>query len=141
MLKFKLERQSSTELSTSGKLLVQRSGAHGWTGVCYTLEDVVRAWPDQKVPGQTAIPPGLYRIQLSVSNRFAQILPELLGVEGFEGVRIHSGNKSTDTEGCVLVGLDSGKDQILRSKEALKLVLQYCLEATKRNEDISIEIC
>src|SRR5687768_2184644 len=121
MLKFKLERQPSTAVSTSGRLLVQQPDG-SFSFVCHTLEDVVRAWPDQKVPGQTAIPPGLYRIQLSVSNRFAQILPELLEVEGFEGVRIHSGNKSTDTEGCVLVGLDTGKDQILRSKEALKLV-------------------
>ncbi len=77
--------------------------------VCLTIEDKVRqvagepvsAW---KVPKATAIPVGEYEVQITMSSRFKRPLPLLVGVEGFEGVRIHTGNTSEDTEGCVIVG-------------------------------------
>lgn len=135
MKQFQLRREMSKDGATLGKLYVQSGGSYVY--VCETLEDVVRA---VKLPGQTAISAGEYHLQLSVSPRFSQILPELLAVPQFEGIRIHAGNSDKDTEGCILVGLLRNHATVERSKEALRLVLQLCLEATKRNEDMSIEI-
>ena len=76
---------------------------------CWTLEDEIREVPGQpvaswKVPRETAIPAGRYLVRLSMSNRFKRILPELLDVPGFVGVRAHRGNTHVDTEGCLIVG-------------------------------------
>lgn len=136
-MKFRLQRQPSRDNSTLGTLYVQKNDGDAYEFVCYTLEDVVRP---VKVPGQTAIPVGEYVLQLSVSNRLSAILPELLDVPGFSGIRIHSGNTHADTFGCILVGLGSGVDNVSDSKAALRAVLQLCLTATKNNEAISIEI-
>ena len=82
---------------TLGELLID--GVH----FCYTVEDVVRI--GEKVHGKTAIPYGRYKVILNMSNRFKKIMPLLIDVPQFEGVRIHSGNTALDTEGCLIVGM------------------------------------
>ena len=77
---------------------------------CHTLEDVVRSGP--KIDGMTAIPAGRYEVVMSFSNRFKKIMPELLNVPGFAGVRIHKGNTAENTEGCILVGMQKNTDRI-----------------------------
>lgn len=90
---------------------------------CFTLEDQVRE-PFVKVPGQTAIPAGRYRVLLTMSARFQRVLPLLSGVPHFEGIRIHAGNAAWDTEGCILVGMDRQVSQVLRSRVALDALLE-----------------
>jgi hypothetical protein len=93
--------------------------------VCYTLEDTVREVvgkpvEEWKIPKITAIPAGVYKIIVDHSNHFNKDLPHILNVPGYEGVRIHSGNKPEDTEGCILVGyVWPGNGTILNSKAAL----------------------
>lgn len=98
-----LQREPTRGVATLGSLYVD---GHR---LCDTLEDPVREVPGQpvsawKVPGDTAIPVGRYRVRWSWSPRFQRLSPELLEVPGFEGVRIHAGNLATDTDGCILVG-------------------------------------
>ena len=89
---------------------------------CDTLEDVVRK-NGEKVYGKTAIPSGLYRVKKTFSPRFKKVLPEILEVPGFSGVRIHSGNTAADTEGCLLLGLNKEKGKVLYSKDAIAFFL------------------
>lgn len=81
----------------------------------YTLEDVVR---EIKIPGETAIPEGRYNVRISYSNRFKRVLPELLDVPDFTGIRIHTGNLPQDTSGCILVGRERGIDCLSSSRIA-----------------------
>jgi len=93
----KINRKWFTDKSTIGKLYIDDKF------FCYTLEDVVRP-VGEKLLGKTAIPWGKYRVILSMSNRFKKVLPLLLDVPMFEGIRIHAGNSAVDTEGCILLG-------------------------------------
>jgi hypothetical protein len=108
-MKIQIKRLHRTENSTIGELLVDGV----WE--CYTLEDVER---DVKIKNETAIPKGTYKVIINQSNRFKRLLPLLLNVPNFEGVRIHSGNTNHNTEGCVLVGRTRSKDFIGQSRKA-----------------------
>ena len=103
---------------------------------CYTLEDVVRK--GAKVNGQTAIPTGTYNLIINHSNRFNRDLPLLENVPNFTGVRIHAGNTSAHTEGCILVGTTwSGKDFIGNSRVAFNKLF----EKLKKAKTATIKIC
>lgn len=113
---------------------------------CYTLEDAVRerigvpvaAW---KIKGLTAIPAGDYVIEITHSQRFGRLMPQVMNVPGFTGVRIHSGNNSLDTDGCILVGNDwGGGDWIGNSRVAYNTLFAKLLAAHKRGEKITISI-
>ena len=97
-MQLEIKRFTFGPVATIGKLYVDGSY------FCYTLEDVVRAPDAPKVYGQTAIPNGPYHVVTTFSNRFQRELPLLLNVKNFEGVRIHPGNSSKDTDGCILLG-------------------------------------
>src|SRR6478736_9414023 len=100
-MKLTLRREPSTTKSTPGKLYVDSIFE------CYTLEDVVRP---AKIYGQTAIPAGTYKVIINMSNRFKRLLPLLLNVPDYEGVRIHPGNTDKDTDGCILPGVTRSVD-------------------------------
>lgn len=106
-----LQREKSSAQSTQGKLFVD--GAFE----CHTLEDPVR---DKKIFGQTAIPAGRYHVEITWSDHFGKLLPLIEHVANFDGVRIHSGNTASDTEGCILVGRVRGKDCVSESRLAMK---------------------
>lgn len=128
-LLLKLIRETYTDNSTIGKLLI--NGIHH----CYTLEDAVR---EKKIKNVTAIPAGTYEVILNYSNRFKQIMPLLLNVPNFQGVRIHWGNYSTDTEGCILVGTTKAVDFIGNSRVQYNRLMQS-LKSHKGKIYITIE--
>jgi len=129
-MKLELIRTTKTEKSTSGKLLIN--------GVffCYTLEDVERT---EKIYGKTAIPTGTYKVIISYSPRFKKQMPLLLNVPNYLGVRIHTGNKAEDTEGCILVGETKEPDFIGKSKVAYKKLMSI-LNKASITEEITIKI-
>jgi hypothetical protein len=133
-------RETFTSKSTIGKMYI------GGRFFCYTLEDVDRDKNkdgdlndpgEQKVYGETAIPRGTYKVTLTMSNRFKVVMPLLNNVPGFEGIRIHNGNTSEHTHGCLLVGESKGLDFIGGSKMAFAKLMDIL---TKTKEPITIVI-
>lgn len=109
-MKLLLKRLHKTQNSTIGELYIDGKFE------CYTIEDVER---EVKIKGITAIPKGTYEVIINMSNRFKKLMPLLLNVPNFEGVRIHSGNTSADTEGCIILGQTRSIDFVGNSKNAI----------------------
>ena len=96
--------QSTNGLATIGKLSID--------GVfeCYTLEPTVREVAGQpvsswKIMGKTAVPQGRYKVTMVWSPKHSCIVPLVNGIEDFQAVEIHPGNRDVDTAACLLVGL------------------------------------
>ena len=91
-----------------------------------TLEPTWRDYKgvELKIPKKSAIPEGSYRVVVTKSRRFQKYLPLLVGVPGFEGVRIHAGNTSRDTEGCILVGQNIQVGKVLWSRITLEKLMK-----------------
>lgn len=123
----KIKRLHRTEHSTIGELSID--------GVfeCFTLEDKEC---EIKIKGETAIAKGTYNVIINRSNRFKKLLPLLLNVPNFEGIRIHSGNSNHDTEGCILVGRTRSQDFIGQSRKAFDRLFKKMQKA----ENITITI-
>lgn len=126
---------------TSGKLYIN--------GVlfCNTLEDIDRGLTSDmpldvikhlKVFAQTAIPIGRYEVAMSFSNNFKKLMPILLNVKGFDGVRIHSGNKPQDTEGCLLVGKGDSTDGVLEESRVVIEPLYEKITTALKTEKVFI---
>ena len=129
-MELKLIRETFTEDSTIGKLFINGE-FH-----CFTLEDKVR---EVKIKSITAIPKGRYEVAITFSNRFQELMPLLINVPNFEGVRIHWGNYSKDTDGCILVGSSKAVNMIGNSRAAYGKLLALLKKAIK-TEKIFIEI-
>lgn len=111
----------------------------------YSCEDAVREVIGQpvaqwKIQNQTAIPAGTYKVIMSFSPHFNRILPELLDVLGYSGVRIHNGNTEADTDGCILIGLTYFNGGVQNSVAALNQFLPIIEAAWSRNEPIQITV-
>ena len=101
--------------------------------ICDTLEPKYRDYKggELKVPRKSAVPEGTYPVVVTKSWKFGKYLPLLVGVPGFEGVRIHSGNTVNDTEGCILVGQNLIKGKVLLSRLTLEKLMRL-IENEKR---------
>ena len=115
---------------------------------CDTLEDTDRGLSNDmtlsqiqaaKRKGTTAIPTGRYLMELTVSPRFGRTLPILIGVKGFEGIRIHRGNTHEDTEGCILVGENKAVGKVLNSANTENRLMER-LQKINHTEQIYITI-
>lgn len=134
-MELKLNRIFLGSSATIGELYVD--GEH----IADTLEDRVRP-EGEKVYGKTAIPEGTYEMVLSYSPRFKKILPEILNVPNFSGIRIHSLNKAEESEGCIGVGEWNGKDTnwISNSRIAFNELMSLLQKAANNKEKITITI-
>ena len=136
-----LNRRPSVGGATIGELLSDEAR------ICFILEDEIREVEGQsvsewKIKGQTAIPSGTYEIVFQNSPRFGPDTMTLLDVPGFEYIRIHGGNVSGDTEGCLLTGLRVTANSIVggTSQSALTLLKQIVREAFGKGEGVWIDI-
>lgn len=104
----------------------------------------------KKVYGKTAIPTGTYRVILSVSQKFKTrawakkyggLVPEIVGVKGFSGVRIHPLNTAEESLGCLGIGENKVAGKIINSqKRYYELMDKYLIPAWSRKEEITITI-
>ena len=93
-----------------------------------------------KVKGDTCIPYGTYDITITYSPKFKKRLPLINNVKGFEGIRIHSGNTSKDTEGCLLLGFNKIKGKVINSKETVDKFITIVQQALNDGEKVTIQI-
>ena len=85
----KLQRTKEVNNATIGEIHIDGNF------ICYTLEDKVRP---TKIKHETCIPAGTYIINITYSPTFKKMLPLLLNVPGFYGIRIHAGNYADHEE-------------------------------------------
>ena len=120
-MELELTRSVRTNKSTIGELTIN--------GVfeCFILEDKDRGLRKDmpiselmvmKIKTRTAIPTGRYEIVVSFSDKFQKMLPLLLDVPAFAGIRIHPGNTDANTEGCLLPGKTKSADAVASSRIA-----------------------
>ena len=137
-----LKRLNLTPNYTEGELYV--NGVY----YCKTLEDTNRDLNkngqfdnnEKKVYGETCIPYGKYKVILSYSPKFKRELPEILEVPDFQGIRIHRGNKISDTLGCILCG-EKVKNGYLSNSTPYEIKLvELFKQAKSRNEESFLEI-
>lgn len=109
--------------------------------LCDTIEDTDRGLDDRmteeeilklKVKGETAIPSGIYPVTITYSPKYKKQMPLINNVKGYSGVRIHSGNTSKDTEGCVLVGLNKEVGKVLDSRKMYNVLFRELVSTKER---------
>ena len=69
-----------------------------------------------KVYGETAIPAGEYIVKMTYSPKYKRIMPQILDVPGWSGVRFHSMNTAKDSLGCVGLGKNDKPGWISNSR-------------------------
>jgi len=142
-MKLKLHRFFIGEEYTVGNLYIDEEF------LCNTMEDKVRDLNkdgdlndpgEGKVYARTAIPYGIYDVELTMSPKFTRLLPLVKNVKHFTGIRIHRGNTAEDSAGCILPGENKVKGKVINSTEWEMRIVEKILEATKRGEKITLEI-
>lgn len=140
-MKLTLKRIALRPTYTIGKLYIDDAY------FCDTLEDTVRDTNksgkfdngEQKIKGKTAIPYGTYEIKWTYSPRFKKYTPQLMSVPSFEGIRVHAGNTSADTEGCLILGENKQVGKVLNSRATINKFYPIIKEACS-NGKVTIEI-
>lgn len=155
-MKLLIKRLYRKDTYTIGKLYIDDKF------FCDTLEDKDRGLRQDmcieeiekiKVYGETAIPIGTYDLTMSIKSpkfsnfkkyKWAKIcdgyLPRLLNVKGFDGILIHVANKATDIEGCIAIGENKAKGQVLNSTVTFNKLIPILTEAFDNNEHVEITI-
>lgn len=140
-MKITLKRIALKNTYTIGKLYID--GEY----FCDTLEDTVRDLNksgkfdngEKKIYGETAIPYGTYNVKWTYSNKFKKYMPLIENVPSFAGIRIHAGNSSADTQGCILVGENKAVGKVLNSKNTVNKLYSIIQKACKKG-GVTIEV-
>jgi len=142
-MRLRLERKYLGEEYTIGHLYVDE------VRLCEVIEDKVRDVNadgdlddegEEKVYGETAIPYGLYNMDLTMSPKFKRLLPIILDVPHFTGIRIHRGNTAKDSHGCLLPGKNKEKGKVLNSTKYELIIVEKMLQAIRNGEELTIKI-
>lgn len=138
-MKITIERLYKKDTYTIGKIYID--GVY----FCDSLEDKDRKLDSsmsledilaKKVYGETAIPYGTYEAEVTYSPKFKRDLLLIKNVKGFEGIRVHAGNFSSNSMGCILCGKNTHVGMLSESKKTLEAFMKR-IEGEK---DITVEI-
>lgn len=127
-LKLKLQREIVNEHRTIGSLYVD--GDY----YCDTLE------PPISRESHPAVPAGTYEVRMFPSQKFRALRPILIGVKGRSEILIHEGNYVRQTLGCILVGVQDGKGNLIHSMDKLSPLCRWIKDTIKRDIRVLIEI-
>lgn len=130
-------RSASGENYTLGRMYLKN------VFLCHTCEDEDRFLENgvvEKVYGKTAIPRGEYVVTVTFSNRFGKPLPLVHDVPGFEGVRIHGGNRAEDSLGCILVGKVRTSNGIAQCADVVNRIIGEIDAADDEGARVVLEI-
>ena len=117
--------------------------------VCDTLEPPPRGLKagstafqvnQAKKKGPCCIPYGEYQIVVTKSPKFKCWLPLIRNVPGLEGVRIHAGNSTQDTQGCILPGYNREVGKVVDSKKALSDIMRILTDVFEKGENVILRI-
>jgi hypothetical protein len=159
-MKLKLIRTAKKDKYTIGHLYMLDKENGQWVILCDTIEDKDRGLDQSmteaniariKVKHQTAIPTGTYDIDMTtVSGTFVKKpqykdfcggkVPRLKYVKGFSGILIHSCTDQDSSSGCIIVGENKIKGNVINSWATFKRIYPLLKAAHNRGERITIEI-
>lgn len=159
-MRLRLERKALRATYTIGHLYDVTDGKREY--ICDVVEDKVRDLNhngkfdngEVKIPSQTAIPYGTYRVTMwtrspkfsnfskyPYARKYNGYLPRLLNVPHFEGILIHCGTSAASSAGCLIVGYNKVVGRVVDSQKAFaKLMDGYLVPAKNAGEAIYIEI-
>ena len=153
-LELLLDRKYKNETYTIGNLYV----AGEW--FCNSMEDKDRGLKSSmsleeinkiKVYAETAIPAGRYKVTMDVvspkynrvkwyKDNFGGRMPRLENVKGFSGVLIHPGTTAVDSAGCIIVGLNKKKGNVLESRVTFTKLWKILEQARKAGKTIYLTV-
>lgn len=65
----------------------------------------------------TAIPTGTYTVMMTYSPKYQRMMPQVMDVPGFDGIRFHSFNTAEDSDGCIGLGMNDKPGWISNSRK------------------------
>ena len=153
-LELLLDRKYRKETYTIGNLYMDGE----W--FCNTLEDKDRGLKSSmsleeinkiKVYAETAIPTGRYKVIMDVvspkynrvkwyKDNFGGRMPRLENVKGFSGILIHPGTTALDSAGCIIVGLNKIKGNVLESRATFQKLWKVLEQARKTGKTIYLTV-
>lgn len=159
-MELKLIRSAKKEKYTIGHLYRKDKQNGQWVFLCDTIEDKDRGLRQSmsaaeigrvKVMHQTAIPTGMYEIDMTtVSGTFVKKplykdycggrVPRLKEVKGFSGILIHSGTDQDSSSGCIIVGENKVVGKVINSWATFKCVYALMKRAHNNGERITLTI-
>ena len=125
-------RETFTDKSTIGNLYLDGE----W--LCDTLE---LPWKDNQ-RSVSCIPAGQYKVRLrtareSATRDYLHLL--IQDVPNRDYILVHIGNKSSDSRGCVLVGIGTEQDFVKNSRLAMELLMKEIINLGGTNINLIIK--
>lgn len=128
----KIDREFRSDLGTIGKLYLDNKY------FCDTKEQIERDDEDY-VEGETAIPDGVYTVELEYQDNLFRNFIVIKDVPNFGDVRICDEAAVTNTEGCIIVGkCDPDTAKVTYSTKIYRALLKELEELEEYGETFTL---